>query len=167
MNALYLIIGFVTAQRLAEMVLAHYNTRRLLAEGAVEVGAKHYPLFFVVHGSWLLANLVFTPAETPIHLPFLGILVLAQCARFWVIATLGRYWTTRIITLPTRPLVKKGPYRFLRHPNYWVVTVEIAALPLVFGNWEIALIWSLANAALLYWRIKLENQTLNMRAALH
>lgn len=86
-----------------------------------------------------------------------------QFGRLWVIATLGRFWTTRIITLPSAPLVRRGPYRFVRHPNYVVASLEIAVLPLAFGQVWIALVWSVANALLVGWRIRVEDQALNGR----
>ena len=154
------IIALVAVQRLSELWLARMNTRRLLAHGAREIGARHYPLFIALHGSWLLAIVATTPwARQPDWL-LIGLFALMQFARFWVVASLGPYWTTRIITLPGAPLVRRWPYRLVRHPNYWVVCVEIAVLPLAFGNWPVALVWSALNAALLSHRIRLEEQAL-------
>ena len=163
MNMLYLIVGLTALQRIGEVIYANYNTKRLKAAGAVEVGARHYPLFFLLHGSWLLAILLGTPANAPIDHGLLALFILLQAGRLWVIATLGKYWTTRIITLPSAPLIKNGPYRFLRHPNYMVVVAEIAVLPMVFGDWFIMIIWSIANALLLGWRIHVENTALQER----
>ena len=160
-----LILGLVTAQRLGELVLARRNTRRLLARGAQEIGARHYPLFILLHGSWLVAMAMTIPAETPPHWPLLGLFALLQLLRIWVVVTLGPYWTTRIITLETAPLVRHGPFRWLRHPNYAVVVAEIAVLPLAFGAWEIALVWSLLNALLLRHRIRVEDSALQPRRA--
>lgn len=157
------VLGAVAAQRLWELWLAHRNTRRLLAEGALEVGGGHYPLFVLLHASWLTAIAVATPAATlpnPWLLAAYGVL---QLGRLWVIATLGRFWTTRIITLPTAPLVRRGPYRLVRHPNYVVASLEIAVLPLAFGQVWIALVWSLANALVVGWRIRVEDRTLSGR----
>ena len=97
----------------------------------------------------------------------IGLPVLLQWLRIWVVATLGPYWTTRIITLEAAPLVRDGPFRWLRHPNYAVVAGEIAVLPLVFGAWQIALVWSLLNALLLWHRIRVENTALQPRQHLH
>lgn len=163
MTPLYAIIGCVATLRLAELVLAVYNTRELKAEGAIEIGAVHYPLLIVLHATWLLAIIYFTPPHTAPDLGFLAITVLMQLGRLWTISSLGRFWTTRIITLPNAPLITKGPYRYLRHPNYLIVIIEIAALPLVFHEWAIALIWSVANAVLLWWRIRVENTALRER----
>ena len=160
---LWIVLAAVAAQRLWELWLANRNTRRLLAGGAVEVGAGHYPLFVLLHASWLAAIALATPPATlpnPWLLAGYGVL---QLGRLWVIATLGRFWTTRIITLPGAPLVRRGPYRFVRHPNYLVAALEIAVLPLAFGQVLIALVWSVANALLVGWRIRVEDRALDGR----
>mgnify|MGYP001396288427 FL=1 len=160
---LWVVLTAVAAQRLWELWLADRNTKRLLAEGAVEVGAAHYPLFILLHASWLAAIAIVTPWTMVPNLGWLGLYLLLQLGRLWVIATLGRFWTTRIITLPAAPLVRSGPYRFVRHPNYVVASLEIAVLPLAFGQVWIALAWSLANALLVAWRIRIEDRALNER----
>jgi methyltransferase len=153
------ILALVTLQRLFELWLSNRNTRRLLLEGAREYGAAHYPLIVAVHALWL-ASLWWLAPGRPIDGLWLGIYVLLQVARIWVLATLGRRWTTRIIVLPGAPLVRRGPYRFVNHPNYVVVVGEIAVLPLVFGLWPVALIFTLLNAAALGVRIRAENRAL-------
>jgi methyltransferase len=162
-SILWLTLVLVAAQRLIELAYAGRNTRRLLARGGVEIGRAHYPLFVLLHGGWLLALAVFVPADTPPSWLLLALFVLLQAGRIWVVATLGPYWTTRIITLPQAPLVTRGPYRFVRHPNYLVVTGEIAVLPLAFGAWRLALVFSVLNALLLTWRIRIENGALAVR----
>ncbi|HEY2661401.1 MAG TPA: isoprenylcysteine carboxylmethyltransferase family protein [Caulobacteraceae bacterium] len=157
------ILGLVALQRLAELTLAAFNTRRLLAKGAREVGSGHYPLFVLLHASWLVAIALAVPIDAKPNWLVIGVFVLLQLTRIWVIAALGPYWTTRIITLDDAPLVRRGPYRFVRHPNYWVVVGEIAVLPLAFGAWPIALIWSLLNAGLLRHRIRVETLALSDR----
>jgi len=154
------IIIAVAVQRLAELMLARRNTRRLLAEGGVEVGAGHYPFFVLLHGSWLIALFLVVPADAPVSWPLLTLFVLLQTGRVWVIATLGRYWTTRVITIPGAPLVRRGPFRLVRHPNYLIVTGEIAVLPLAFGAVPAAILFSILNAALLAWRIRVEDAAL-------
>lgn len=160
MTALYWIILAVAAQRLGELVLARRNGRRLLAAGGVETGAGHYPLLVAVHGGWLLAVALLVPADAPVNGALLALYVALQGVRYWVIRTLGAQWTTRIITVPGRKLVRSGPYRYFRHPNYAVVACEIALLPLVFGAWEIALVFSALNGVLLAHRIRIENAAL-------
>ena len=149
----------MTLQRVGELWLSNRNTRRLLASGAREYGASHYPLIVAVHALWLI-GLWWRAPDRPIDGFWLGLFVLIEIARIWVLATLGRRWTTRIIVLPNSPLVRRGPYRFVNHPNYLVVMGEIAVLPLVFGLWRIALIFTLLNAAIIAIRIREENRAL-------
>jgi methyltransferase len=153
------ILAFVTLQRLAELWLSNRNTRRLLAMGAHEAGASHYPLIVAVHVLWLAALWWFAPGR-PVDGFWLAMFLVIELARIWVMASLGRRWTTRIIILPEAPLVRRGPYRFVNHPNYWVVIGEIAVLPLVFGLWRIALAFTLLNALVLSVRIREENRAL-------
>lgn len=160
MNAVAIaILLFVTTERLLELVIARANTKRLLAQGAREHDAGHYPLIVAVHTAWLVTLWVLAPARE-VDGFWLAMFVLLQLARFWVIATLGPRWTTRIIVLPGAPLVRHGPYRFLNHPNYWVVAGEIAVLPLVFGLPRVALVFGILNAAILWVRIRAENKAL-------
>jgi methyltransferase len=154
-----LILVLVTLQRLGELWLSNRNTRRLLAQGGHEVGAAHYPFIVAVHVLWLAALWWFAPGR-PIDGFWLAMFVLVELARIWVLASLGARWTTRIIVVPEAPLVRRGPYRFVAHPNYVVVVAEIAVLPLVWGLWQVALIFSALNAAVLYVRIRRENDAL-------
>jgi methyltransferase len=154
-----IILALVTLQRLFELWLSNRNTRRLLGRGGKEVGARHYPFIVLVHFMWL-ASLWWTARDRPVEGFWLGIYVLLQVARFWVLSTLGSRWTTRIIVMPNEQLVRAGPYRFVNHPNYVVVAAEIAVLPLVFGFWDLALIFTLLNAAVLNIRIREENRAL-------
>ncbi|HEX8839300.1 MAG TPA: isoprenylcysteine carboxylmethyltransferase family protein [Sphingomicrobium sp.] len=153
------ILALVTFERLLELPLASRNTKRLLATGAKEHSPGHYPLIVMLHASWL-AILWWLGTNRPIQLPWLLLFVLIELGRLWVLATLGSRWTTRIIVLPGAPLVRRGPYRFSNHPNYLVVTAEIFVLPLVFGLWPVAVIFSLLNAAMLAVRIRAENRAL-------
>lgn len=153
------ILAFVVLQRLSELALANRNTRHLLAMGAKEHAPRHYPLIVAVHAGWLAALAWLAPGQ-PIHWSFLALFVLLQFGRVWVIRTLGPRWTTRIIILPGAPLVTGGPFRFVTHPNYLVVIGEIAVLPLVFGLWEVAALFSVLNAIVLTIRIRAENAAL-------
>ena len=150
------ILALVTLQRLGELWLSNRNTRRLVARGAREHSPGHYPLIVAVHASWLAALWWLAPSR-PVDGFWLAMFVLIEVARIWVLASLGPRWTTRIIVLPEAPLVRRGPYRFVNHPNYLVVIAEIAVLPLVFGLWQVALIFTLLNAAILAVRIRAEN----------
>ncbi|HEX8412692.1 MAG TPA: isoprenylcysteine carboxylmethyltransferase family protein [Sphingomicrobium sp.] len=153
------ILAFVTLQRLSELMIARQNTARLLAMGAREYAPGHYPLIVAVHAGWLAILWWLAPGQ-PIHWPVMALFVLLQLGRIWVLRTLGPRWTTRIITLPGEPLVTSGPFRFVSHPNYLVVIGEIAILPLAFGLWEVAAIFSILNAIVLAVRIKAEERAL-------
>ena len=160
MSTLYVLVGLPAALRLGELAWSARNTRRLKTRGAVEAGARHYSLFVVLHGGWLLAMLLLINPATPASPWLLGLYGLLQLARLWVIVSLSERWTTRVIVLPDEPLVRRGPYRWVRHPNYLVVVAEIAVAPLVFGAWELAVVFSGLNAALLSHRIRVENAAL-------
>lgn len=153
------ILALVTAQRLGELVLARRNTVRLLARGATESGAGHYPLVVGLHAAWL-AGLWFLAWDRPTNLAWLVVFLVLQLLRIWVIASLGDRWTTRIIVLPHAPLVRRGPYRFLPHPNYVVVAGEMLVLPLVFGLTAYGLSFFVLNAAVLWVRIRAEDAAL-------
>ncbi|PVE23272.1 hypothetical protein DC522_16840 [Microvirga sp. KLBC 81] len=149
----------VTLQRMSELAWARRNTRRLKARGAVEVASGHYGLIVLVHTAWLLGLWVLA-WDRPLAPGWAGVYVALQVARFWVLASLGERWTTRIIVLPRTPLVRTGPYRFMNHPNYLVVAAEIAVLPLAFGLVGYAILFSLLNAAVLTVRIRAETRAL-------
>lgn len=160
----WIILGALTLQRALELVYARANTQRLLARGAVEHGAGHYPAMVAIHTAFLLALWLLTKVAAPIVWPLAILFVLLQAARFWVLATLGPYWTTRIISSPDFPRIVGGPFRYLRHPNYVVVTLEIATIPLIFGHIWLAAIFTLLNAAILTVRIRTEEAALAERA---
>lgn len=157
------LVLLVALQRLAELGWSRRNEKRLLAKGGQEIGATHYPLIVFVHVAWLVVLFVGIAPAAPVHWPLIAIFAGLQGLRVWVIASLGPYWTTRVITMPGMPLINRGPYRWMRHPNYAVVMAEIAILPLAFGAWEIALMFSILNGAVLGWRIRVENAALAIR----
>lgn len=154
-----LLLAVVTLERLAELWLARRNTRALMSKGAVEVAPGHYPLIVLLHAAWL-AGLWLLGWQQSVGTGWLVIFMLLQVLRVWVLMTLGPRWTTRIIVQPGLPLVVKGPYRLLSHPNYVVVVGEIAVLPLCLGLPWYALAFSLANAAVLTIRIRAEDAAL-------
>ncbi len=156
-------LGLVVLQRLAELGWARRNTRRLLQRGGREAGADHYGLMVFLHAGWLAAIGLTTHAEVPPNGWLLGLFALLQATRLWVIVSLGEYWTTRVITLDAAPLIRRGPYRFLKHPNYWIVAAEIAVLPLAFGNWAVAVVFTVFNALLLRTRLRIEQTVLAPR----
>lgn len=164
------LLAVIVVERQFELALARRNTERALAAGAVEAGASHYPWMVALHTGFLVSCVAevlvlrrpFVPALAAV---MLGLLILAAFIRFWVLRTLGERWTTRIICHPGRPVVVDGPYRFLRHPNYVAVVIEIFALPLVHGAWWTAIVFSLANLALLATRIRVEEEALRRHSA--
>lgn len=150
----------VALLRIAELVHARRNLIRLLADGGEERHPGHYPFFVLLHGSWLLALFFLVHETQPPEPLLLALFVALQFLRLWIIAALGRFWTTRIVTLPGAPLVRRGPYRWVRHPNYMLVAVEIPLLPLVFGAWDLAILFGIANLILLAYRIGAEEEVL-------
>lgn len=154
-------IAFLLLQRGAELVIARRNTRRLLARGAVEHGAGHYPLIVAMHAAWLLAIAVLGWSN-PIHLGWLAAFAVLQVLRLWVLVSLGSRWTTRIIVLD-EPLVARGPYRWVSHPNYMVVIAEIIVAPMVLGLWPVAAVFTILNALILRIRIREEARVLGLR----
>jgi methyltransferase len=155
------ILALVTLQRLGELALARHNTVRLRARGAIEIGARHYPLLVLMHTAWL-ASLWIWGRDQSVDLIALSAFIVMQGLRVWVLATLGERWTTRIILLPDAPLVTSGPYRYFSHPNYAVVAAEIALLPLALHLPWLALIFTILNAAVLAIRIRAEQRALSL-----
>ncbi|ASO20858.1 methyltransferase [Actinoalloteichus hoggarensis] len=164
-----LLVLAVALERLAELVVARRNGRRSLARGAVESGRGHYPVMVALHTGLLVACLAeaalldrpFIPA---LGIPMVVLVVLAQALRWWCIVSLGDAWNTRVLVVPGAEPVRGGPYRLLRHPNYVAVVVEIVALPLVHSAWLTAVVFTLANAALLTVRIRCEDKALTQLA---
>jgi methyltransferase len=159
MSLSILILVLVTLQRAGEVVWAERNTRRLIARGAVESGADHYPIIVGLHAAWL-AGLWWWGWNRPADLGWLGLYLVLQALRIWTLVSLGERWTTRIIVLPGEPLVRRGPYRFFPHPNYAIVMGEIAVLPLVFHMPAYAALFSALNASILWVRIRAEARAL-------
>ena len=160
MNTATIVVFLVALERLAEVAWAAHNTKALLAKGGYEAGRAHYPLFILLHAGWLAAILWAASAGLVINWVALAIFAAMQPLRLWVLMTLGERWSTRILILPGAPLVQAGPYKYVRHPNYMVVIVEIAALPIAFGEWGVAFVFTVLNAMLLAWRIKVEEEAL-------
>ncbi len=154
-----LLLGLVTAERLAELYYARRNTAALLAQGAFEAAPGHYPAIVAMHALWL-ASLWWFGWDQSLNPIWLAIFLALQLFRMWILMALGRRWTTRIIVAPNAALVATGPYRFLTHPNYLVVIGEIAALPLCLGVAWIAVVFSVANALVLSVRVRAENAAL-------
>lgn len=153
------LIGFIIVERVCELVLARRNASRLLAMGAKEFGRAHYSLIVALHAAWI-AGLIILGRNQPVAWSWLAVFIILQAARLWVLVSLGRRWTTRVVVLPQGHLVARGPYRFIRHPNYLVVALELAVVPLMLGMPVFAFVFTLLNAGALIHRIAIENAAL-------
>jgi methyltransferase len=162
-GAAQIIAILILAQRGLEEVYSQYNTKRLLAEGAQEAGAAYYPVVATAHMSWVASLFLLISPNANVSWPLLMLFLLVQVVRYWVIGSLGRYWTHRIITLDNAPVVRRGPYKFIRHPNYVITLIETMLLPLAFGAWGLALIMTAIWAAVLHYKIMLEDDALAKR----
>jgi methyltransferase len=153
----------VLMQRGFEELYSQRNTARLIAEGGHEEGRDFYPVVAVTHLAWIASLFLLVPADASFSTPLLVAYLLLQVVRYWVIGTLGRYWTHRIITLEKAPIVCAGPYRFVRHPNYWVTIIETFLLPAVFGAYALGVIIGAVWTAVIAYKIKLEDKALAAR----
>lgn len=158
-------LSLLAGERLVELAISRRNARRAFAAGAVEIGQGHFRVMALVHTAFLFACAAeVLIAHRAFHVPFgfvaLFVALVAQALRYWAISTLGERWNVRIIVLPHAAPVTAGPYRFIRHPNYVAVILEMAAVPLIHGAWVTALLFSIANALLLRVRIRAEEAAL-------
>jgi methyltransferase len=153
----------ILVQRGLEELYSQRNTRRLLQQGAHEVGRDFYPIVATTHISWIAAVVFLVPPQAPTSTPLLFAFLALQPLRYWIIATLGPYWTHRVITLVGAPVVDQGPYRLLRHPNYAVTLAETLLLPLAFGQVALGIIFTVLWAAVLQYKIGLEDRALGPR----
>jgi methyltransferase len=159
-SALWIALALIALQRVWTLAYAKRNTGRLLEEGAVEAGAIQFPLIALLQAAWLASMAIFIPASTPPIWWLLGVCAAIEIAHIWIILTLGKYWTTRVITVPGAPLVRSGAYGIFRHPNYIAVLAQIALLPLAFHAYIIAIVFAVLYAALITWRIRVEDALL-------
>ena len=160
MTTASIILLLVTLQRLSELVIARRNTAGLMARGAVEHGAAHYPVMVLLHASWL-AGLWWFGWNAAVIWPLMALYIALQGFRIWILATLGSRWTTRILTVPNETLVARGPYKFMRHPNYALVLLEMPLLPFALGLTWFAVLYGALNIAMLSWRIRIEEAALS------
>ena len=160
----YIILSIVIVQRLLELVIAKRNEKNMRAKGAYEVGASHYPLMILLHVSFFVSLLIevstFNLTPSPLFLLFFVMFLCVQGLRVWCLTSLGSFWNTKIIILPGVNVVTKGPYKYLRHPNYLVVSIEIALLPLMFQAYFTAICFTILNALMLCIRIPTEERAL-------
>jgi methyltransferase len=161
----YLLILAISVERLVELIVSKRNARWAFAQGGKEFGRRHYPVMVTLHIALLLGCIVEVwalrrPFIAWLGWPMLALVALSQALRWWCVTTLGRRWNTLVIVVPQAPLVRRGPYRWLHHPNYVAVVAEGVALPLVHTAWLTAACFTLANTLLLAVRIKVENAAL-------
>lgn len=152
-----LFLAYIILERLIELPIANRNTKRLKALGGVEHSPGHYPLIVAVHTGWIVAMVWMGHDSQPLW-SLLAVYVGLQVLRLYILGTLGRRWTTRIIVLPDEQKVTKGPFGLVPHPNYLLVIAEILIAPLVLGLWEVAAIFSALNAAVLVIRVSAEER---------
>lgn len=157
-----LFVSFVILLRIAELYVARRNEKWMLQNGAVEYGKKHYPFIIALHSLFFVSLIVeYSMQQTPsFSLIFLLIYLLLIAFKVWIIASLGKFWNTKIFRIQNYPLINKGPYKYIKHPNYIIVIAEIALIPLIFQLYYTALIFTLLNAIMLTVRIKEENLAL-------
>lgn len=158
------VLLYIILQRLGELVYANGNTKRLIAEGGEEFGADHYHYFIFLHCAWIAIIALLVNPEHLLNPAFLAIFIATQILRFWTLVSIGRWWTTRVISAPHFDRVKRGPYKYISHPNYLVVVLEIAIIPLLLGLPWVALVFSILNAILLRHRLRVENVVLQERS---
>ncbi|HEY4554180.1 MAG TPA: isoprenylcysteine carboxylmethyltransferase family protein [Bacillaceae bacterium] len=160
----WLMFMFIAAQRLAEVRLAKSNERWMKERGAREYGSSHYPIMVLIHTGFFLslaAEVVFFQKTVSPYWPvLLFVFAAAQAARIWVIRSLGKFWNTKIIVLPGAQVVAKGPFQYIKHPNYLVVTVELLVIPLLFQAYITAAAFFVFNQAILAVRIPAEERAL-------
>lgn len=167
MTMFQVLLGFVLAQRFVELIIARRNEQWLLKKGGVEYGQNHYPLFIILHVSFLLCltievNLLEAVQPSWWFIPLLVYMVTIPL-RVWIMVSLGKFWNTKILILPQEKRVNTGLYRWLPHPNYMIVSIELLCIPLIFGAYWTSAIFSILNAVLLrFVRIPMEERALEM-----
>jgi methyltransferase len=165
MTGYLLLITAVGVERLVELMVSERHARWAFARGGIEYGRSHYSVMAAVHAALLISCLVEVAVADRPFLPWLGwpmlaLVIAAEALRWWCIATLGNQWNTRVIVVPGLPLVTTGPYRWMQHPNYLAVAVEVFALPMVHSAWVTAVVFSVANCGLMAVRIPVEERAL-------
>ncbi|MEI8278734.1 MAG: isoprenylcysteine carboxylmethyltransferase family protein [Bacteroidota bacterium] len=155
-------LSFIILQRLSELLIAKRNEKWLLKNGAIEYGKAHYPVIVLMHTLFFVSMIIEYNAipDKTIDTPFLIVCIILILTKAWVIGSLGNYWNTKIFRIPNTALVKKGAYKYVKHPNYIIVVCELAAIPLVFHLYYTAIIFSLLNALMLSVRLREENKIL-------
>ena len=159
-----IVLTIVIIQRLVELFIAKRNEKWMKSQGALEAGASHYPYMVAMHVCFFIALIVevigFNRELSPVWPLFLTLFLLAQVLRVWCLSSLGKYWNTKIIVLPNAEVVRKGPYKWIRHPNYVIVATELIVLPLQFSAYITAILFTLLNIWMMSVRIPAEEQAL-------
>jgi methyltransferase len=159
-----IVISIVILQRLVELVVAKRNEKWMRGQGAFEAGAAHYPVMVSMHIAFFISLiaevLLFDKSLSSVWILFLIIFLVTQLARIWCLTSLGKFWNTKIIILPGADVVQKGPYKWIRHPNYVIVATELLVLPLMFSAYFTAIIFSFLNVWMLSVRIPAEEKAL-------
>jgi methyltransferase len=157
-------ISFIMLQRIVELVIAKRNEKWMVSQGGIEVGQSHYRLMVTIHVLFFLVFMLevsmLKKEASPIWPLLFPLFIGTQIGRIWVIKSLGKYWNTKIIILPKGKVVKKGPYRFLKHPNYMIVTLEFLIIPLMFQAFATAVLFTILNVFILTIRIPAEEKAL-------
>ncbi|WP_090831410.1 MULTISPECIES: isoprenylcysteine carboxyl methyltransferase family protein [unclassified Bacillus (in: firmicutes)] len=163
--AFYVFFFVIVIQRLIELVIAHKNEKWMKEQGALEFGKGHYPYMVLMHILFFLVlfieSVFFVKEISAFWIPLVGVFLLTQAIRIWALSSLGKYWNTKIIVLPNASVVKKGPYRFLKHPNYVIVTIELLIIPLIFKAYFTLILFAILNFIILSIRIPEEEKALN------
>jgi methyltransferase len=159
-----LVISFVVLLRIQELILSKKNEKWLLENGAVEYGSKHYPFIVALHILFFFSLILEYAAQQhhSLSLPLIIFYFLLLTFKIWIIASLGKFWNTRIYRIPNIPLIKRGPYKYFKHPNYAVVIAEIAVIPMILHLPFTAIVFTLLNLIMLFVRIKEENKVLEI-----
>jgi len=160
-----ILVCLLIFQRISELFLAARNERWMKQQGGVEFGGKHYRLMVAMHSMFLVCfiaeKVIFNKESSPVFLPLLFLFLLAQILRIWAIRSLGRYWNTKIMVVPGASVIRKGPYRYIKHPNYLVVSIEIGIIPLLFSAYITFALFTLLNVFILSVRISNEEKALS------
>lgn len=165
---MWLLIGFIICQRLIELRIAKRNEQWMMQRGGVQLGGEHYKWFILLHIIFFLSVIVETGLQTShsssVNLLLLFVFIIAQVGRVWCITALGRFWNTKIIVLPRVALIKKGPYKFVKHPNYIIVAIELFVIPMLFSAYFTAIMFPLLHWCLLKIRIPHEEKALAIKS---
>lgn len=160
-----ILISFIVIQRLVELMIANHNEKWMKQQGAIEFGKKHYKYMVIMHLLFFVAlfteKFVLNRGLSPLWPFILTVFSVAQFIRCWAIYSLGKYWNTKILVLADALVVKKGPYRFLRHPNYIIVAIELLVVPMLFNAFYTAFLFTILNVIMLLIRIPEEEKALS------